>query len=919
VNPLGVKVELLDIVSDGAWTDITPDVLIRDGITINRGQADEQSATGPGVCTLTLRNTAGKYSPRNASGAFYGRLRRNTPIRVSLAGVTHLDIPAGSVAGSAYLSAPDSAGLSVTGDLDLRVDLWLLSWRRAGGIMGKFLEAGNQRSYALYLTSGGRLRLYWSANGSTAAQADSTAAVPISTGRLSARATIDVDNGAGGSTVTFYVSTTPGALSAGPWVQLGDTVVVAGTTSIFNSTSPVFLGNTSIAATGIGTGKIYAAQIRSGIGGAIVGNPDLSLATSGATSLTDSTGTVWTQSGTADITSRDVRFVGEVAAWPTRWDISERDVFGPLEASGPLRRLGQGVAPIESTMQRGITSLTHLVAHWPLTDTAGATRLGSAVSRGKQMIYTLASPSLASNNDFACASSILALNGAALTGAVPVYAEDPSHVGESQTRMLVSWGAAPADGSIILRVATRGTGTRWDVTYGTGGTLALSWWDSDGNLLGTTGPVAFAVDGLDGRLSLELNGGTTNTSYSLAWLQVGRTFGGVVSGTTGAGVVAGTVSRVQVNPKGLLTDTAVGHVSVERQVTTLFDLWEQLNAYQGEPAGARIARLCAEESVPFFGFGDMTRTVSMGAQRPGTLTGLLTEAADADLGILGEYRDQLGLSYRTSASMAAPVPAAAIPYASVTTLEPTEDDALLRNDITVTRPSGGLARATLSDDTALSIAVAGRYAEAVEVNVAGDDQLADAASMRLALGVADESRFPAIGMDLFNPRNTGAAGLGVRRVDVGDRVTITDPVSYASADDLEQVICGVSEQIGGGRVHRITLRGAPFAPRRAGIYGPVALASSRYSSDGSVLSVGDYSSTAAGFFVTTETGPLWTTDPAAYPLDFMVAGERVTVTAVAAFAGTTQTFTVIRSVNGVVKAQLVNTPITLAEPARYGL
>ena len=66
-------------------TDITSLTFDRDGdssIVIRRGRQDEQSLTPPSTCELTVDNTDGRFSPRNPVGAYYGGLRRNTPLRV---------------------------------------------------------------------------------------------------------------------------------------------------------------------------------------------------------------------------------------------------------------------------------------------------------------------------------------------------------------------------------------------------------------------------------------------------------------------------------------------------------------------------------------------------------------------------------------------------------------------------------------------------------------------------------------------------------------------------------------------------------------------------------------------------------------------------------------------------------------------
>ncbi|WP_127201728.1 hypothetical protein [Streptomyces sp. Z26] len=78
-DPLGVVVELQ---LGGSWMDITPHVYARDPIKIERGRRDEGSRADPAVCTLTINNRDGRYSPRNPRSPYYGLLGRNSPVRV---------------------------------------------------------------------------------------------------------------------------------------------------------------------------------------------------------------------------------------------------------------------------------------------------------------------------------------------------------------------------------------------------------------------------------------------------------------------------------------------------------------------------------------------------------------------------------------------------------------------------------------------------------------------------------------------------------------------------------------------------------------------------------------------------------------------------------------------------------------------
>jgi hypothetical protein len=65
----------------GLWTDITDDVNGRDPIAITRGRGDEASTVAPSTLDLTVNNVAGKYVRLNPLSPYYGQLSKNTPIR----------------------------------------------------------------------------------------------------------------------------------------------------------------------------------------------------------------------------------------------------------------------------------------------------------------------------------------------------------------------------------------------------------------------------------------------------------------------------------------------------------------------------------------------------------------------------------------------------------------------------------------------------------------------------------------------------------------------------------------------------------------------------------------------------------------------------------------------------------------------
>lgn len=918
--PLALSVELL---LDGVWTAGTTDVYQRDIIKISRGRADEAGQVEPSRCNLTIDNRTGKYSPRNPVGAHFGKLGRNTQLRV-LTPTTldnYLALPGDS---TSHVSTPDAAALDITGDIDVRIEVDPRTWRPGDsfGLARKWDGTGDQRSWALYLSPDGNIEFWWTTGGTggTINAIPSTVAVPASSSRLALRATLDVNNGAAGNDVRFY---TAPAID-GTWTQLGATVTTAGTTSIFASTAPVEVGRvTGPSAPGILTdslqGKVYAVELRNGINGTLVASPDFTAHGGGNTSFTDAQGRVWAFHGSAVVANPSARFHGEVASWPQKWDTSGSDVWAPIEAAGVMRRLGQGASALKSVLYRALTTLTtnRPVAYWPMEDGGGATEFASGLPGG-EAASGAAVADLATFTGFKASSPLPQLNGARVGCNVAGY----THTGEHQTRFLlaVPAGGVAAETAIVRIYTATGSVVAWELRVKADGALILRALDSEGAELFNSGPMGFAVNGKLLRVSVELEAVGADTDWEVLTLEPGQA-GLSLSGTL-AGRVVGAVRRVGVNSEGGLGDTAFGHLSVQSTITSLFDLADEFNAYTGERAGERILRLCLEEGLALAATGTMADTARTGPQLPKALLDLLREAAATDLGILYEPREFAGLGYRTRADLYAQAAGLALNYAPghLSAIEPVDDDQATRNDITVTREGGGSARVELTTG-ALSTAAppdgVGRYDEEVTISVKRDEDLPDQASWRLHLGTVDEARYPVLGLNLARGAFIADATLtaNAQDLDVGDKVTVTNPPAWLPPETISQLAQGFTETL--SRFEwTIDVNCSPATPWDVGVWdassGP---GEARYSSDGSHLTSA-HGATNTTLSVGTPSGPLWS--GADTPFDIYVGGERIRVTAVSG-AGATQTFTVTRSINGVVKAHPISEPVRLFKPAHYAL
>lgn len=897
----GARVELL---LGSTWTDITSRVYARNPITITRGRQDEASAVTPGSCRLTLNNKDGAFSPRNPVGPYYGSIGRNTPIRVSVAaGTPFLNHPSSGT--DQRVSTPSTAALQLTGDMDLRWDVECPSWG-AGAVMelgGQWGAAGNRGWHAyLYL---GYVTLAWTTDGTTEVLVSGRLAASVHARRLCVRATVDVNNGSGGRTVQFW----SGPSLNGPWTQVDADQVVSGTAATAMSTAPVEIGDVSATGAAHVQGRIYAAQIRSGIGGTIVAQPDFTAQTPGVLTFTDASGVPWTANSASVISNRRTRFVGEVSEWPNRWDPSGTDVYVPVQAQGIMRRLGQGAAPLDSTLRRRVAADASVVAYWPMEDGTGATQAYSPLAGVQPMPVSGAQM----GSDASLAGS-LALpvwpQGSHFAGSVPSFTSASGW----QVQCVFRCDSSPASYTNLLIITGTGTIKRWEISIQVGN-FKVRGYDVTGTAV-VDSPWTAEVSGPWTRLrfSVTQSGGSVN--WLLQFIVIGAAGGpasGTYTGTTGA------VSDVHQTYIAAIDNLRLGHVAVFSDPNdTAFDSAD--TGFDGDTVDARMTRLATEEGVPLRTPYGLAGTELMGPQTADAFMTLMQEAATADVGILYESREEVALAARPRQSLYNQTAALALDYTVrghvAPPLEPTDDDQSVINDVTRSRPSGSAARATL-DSGSLSTqappAGVGRYTDSREVNVHTDDQLVHQAGWALHLGTWDEARYPQVTVNLTAGPTLATAAL---ETDLGDVLTINNPPAWLPPDQIAGMVQGSTEVIGWAS-HVITYVCTPAGPWTVAVLDDAVRG--RLDTAGSRLAAA-VNATATTLSVETTSGPLWITTasrPSDFPFDVRIAGEVVTVTGITG-TSSPQTFTVTRSTNGVVKAQLLhadvrlNTPLTLA-------
>lgn len=886
-NDIRVELDL-----GGTWTDITTYVYARDGIQIRRGRADEAGQTDPSTCRMTLDNRTGRFSWRNPTGAYYGSIGRNTPLRVSLPyGSSYLWVPGDD---TDRATAPDSAALSITGDIDVRLQADV-HWCEDLYLCGKWAHTSDERSWSIRMDSDGLIYWAWSTAGTSATvtEVQSTAPVGTTAGPLAVRVTHDVNNGASGNTVTFYTSA-----DFSSWTQLGDAVTSSGTTSIYDGTASLEVGNVAdLAVSGTttlwsGARRILRFELRDGIGGTAVANPRFDTATDAAASFADtaSSPNTWTMSGNSSVDDRSYRFCGEVSEWPTRWDITGTDVYVPIEAAGILRRLQHRDAPLDPPIRRDrLTLATPPVAYWPCEDEEGSTVFGSALSGGTPLAWT-GSPTLASSEAAQGSEPLPKVNSSMWVGAVPAYT--PGSTMCVQFIITLPAAGVITSNAAVMQMSTTGTARWLEIHYlsADGGTLAVRAYNSSyiSAFASASGPTG--LDGGTWLVSLELTQNGVDIDYAIYAANANDSTAARIGITdTGFTETFGRVTHVRVaidDSRPLTGVTSLGHISVHKEIVSI-ESSDWRDGYVGEEAGTRLLRLAGEAGVGFQSVGTLglvpsvPGTTPMGKQRPVGFPELIRECVEADRGMLFEATNELALGYRTRASLYNQSARISADYAAselADTLAPTDDDQHISNDVKVTRTGGSSARAILGSGS-LSVLDppdgVGTYDTAVTINAYQDVQLVDLAAWQVHVGTVDEERYPLLPFHLGSPALVANATLRAALTNhaLGDRVAVANPPAWVPPGSISQLSQGYSEYLDAFE-HTMVLNCSPESAYRVGVVGST---SRKLDTAGSELRVAvDADDTA--WTVETMAGPIWTTDDTEVPFEVSAGGEVVTVT-----------------------------------------
>ncbi|MFG2699526.1 hypothetical protein [Streptomyces sp. NPDC048386] len=792
-----------DLYLNGTWTSITNDVSTEAAVTVTRGRSGERDSAGPAQGNLPLINTGAKYSRRNPNSELYGAVGLNTPVRYGVSAGSPWVLLEGTGVDGSYLSTPSSTGLNISGDIEIR---WEMTLDNPADSTGQALAArqgaAGDRSWRCGLTDNsgsapfGSPFILWSTDGTATAFAIATAPIPVMPGqRFALRIVLDVDNGAGGNTVTFYTAKTIDADDV-YWQMLGTPVVTAGTTSLNNPTQPVWVGRGSDTGFDCTPGRLFRWRLYNA--GTLIVDLDTSTATVGASTLTDVQARVWTLNGASSLTNQHRLFHGEIPSWNPSLDKSGNERRMATTPAGIMQRLGTGEKLLRSPLFREMTNpgRTGIVAYWSCEEASGSTVVSSGL--GQDPMTISGTPTFGSYSGLLGSDALPDMATATFTATVASY----TVTGETSLR---SWVAVPSGGvaaqASLYRLATTGTAAVWELLLETDGDLTISVKDSDGTSL-LSSRIDFNTNGELISLVLE----TTQSGSNINWTLHVENYTSATSindgvpVTNGSGTISsqtfGRVTGIQAGRGAGLSGVALGHITLADDLAAYSLALNAAVGWRGEGARSRFNRLCQEQNVAGAAGIDETYQPYMGAQKSGKFLDLLREVETTDGGILTERPDGLGLAYRGASTMWGQAPALVLDWTAglIDAITPKDDTRAAFNEITVKRIDGSEYTYTLQTGVN-SVESIGLIDTSADLSVYLDTALPSQAHRRVQLATVDEMRYPLISLSLANTRVYAMLDQ-VYAVDIGDLIRLENIPADYGAGYVDLIVVGIQDAEG---------------------------------------------------------------------------------------------------------------------------
>lgn len=952
---------------DGDWRDVSDQVRADPGIDYSRGRQGEDDVTPPQKCSFDLDSRDGTWSDRNPLGTYYGHLRRNTPMEVSLRVVKDTATATASNGwGSTDTATGDNAGA-------WQVEPWAVTgaaanYAKAAGVATHAVDtAGSVRISYLSAFRGRDVDVSFTAKLSVTNVTGGAIAQGIAIGNVLLRGQ--------GAASSYYmlrlVVQTDETLTVDWWTQAG-----------------VIFIDTSVPVPGITHVNTNVYRIRAQAEGRTVRAKVWLDGTSepyewlhtytdcqldpNSVNLRDAQGWVGIRSSmlvgntntniTVSYDDFEIRvpvFAGEISEWPQERDVTGGNKVVGITAQGVKRRFAQGKSLAKSalynfTINANGNNQTDPFVYWPL-EGGEMTGLDTLDVMGTTSRLAFNQPNTGSSigkikwgGDTSRPGSLRSptiTGGGSLNATLEPPSDSRNWAVQWQQRMSFREGST----ATFQTVALPGGGHITVIPNQPAGSSTLS--------IGLQAPgivnnamMTYTFDSEEAvdewhtfAVSAEtLVGFPGDTSF---FLYVDGVF---ADSHTQAGL--STAALVYLGFASLPDSTgniAIGHITVYTGSEIDMGAWDNLGVnaaalgHPGESATQRVDRLSDEYGFEYDWIADEFPFLDengkpMGAQRVETLLFLLDACERINGGILYEQKSTLGIHFRELTSMLSRSPWATLDMGTSKHLSPplkaTSDDRGIVNSVTAQRSEGGEFTVTQTEGP-LGASPAfdggiGEYPKTIPFNAELEIDLPDLASWAVANGTIDQERYPGVKVELHRPSILDTSGLlsKLRDLDVGELIRLDGLESNYVYDDPDTLVLGVKGHLD-KLTHTLTLNTVPGEVYRALIIGSTAGASSEFSRADSDTTFVDEDLDATETAVTIEVpigSAFWvdsTNYSAHFPFNVVVGGELMTVTACTVPSGQNQTMTVTRNVNSLPggKTHSAGAKISLAKPNYYGL
>jgi len=882
----------------GEWVDFSDATLIRDPIRIRRGVPNAGVRPDPSRCNLSLKNKTGDLSPRKPDGTYYGLFGTNTPLRVVL----------DEADDDFQRTSSNGWGTSSSGH----------SWATSGGLASAYAVAGGNATIAISAVNSARI----TALNVSLADCDVVATVKpgvVAAGDEFTGEYIDIammlryqdDNNLYYTILRFRGDATVQAVIASRKSGVSVALAASGDLGYYTASSQWRI-----------RAKICGRSITVRAWDAVNGqepsawdvqatdNETDAILTAGKVGVRTALGSGNTNTLPLTVTVSDLevvhhRYNGEVPVWPVDWDLSGNDVWTSIEAAGilrrinkfseafsPLRRLFQGTFPASGGVVDGSAtnfSYRRAVGYWPLEEESTTTVASSGLPDGQPM-------AISGTVSWSSISSVVGseslpdmMNSTATLAATMPPPDSPTGawtVGAmftpptlSATWTALSWSVA--GNNLFDRFELRATtGNEFELYGFLGGTSTLLTDVPFQDL--TTLPTFIRVTAFADEADTDYKIETTTDAYTTEYTSA--TY-------TGTNSTPGYVTQVVVSSvTGGGSDTAgLGHVTVwDGWFATAADIGviDALQAYPGEQGHLRLARLLDPEGLQLIVIGD--ESDAMGPQRAASLPDLIDDVLVVDKGLLYEARDEVAVVYQCRRARYNLPATLALTYGTsghvAPGFRPVDPDRDVVNDLTIFRDGGASGRYELRAGRR-SVnpppSGSGRYPRRKVLPLHDDIQPYQHAAWEVIVAAWDEPNYPSVNVNLAAAAQFGATTVyeQAKRLDVGDRLTVANPPAWLPPDTVDLHALGLVEVIGGGSrigAHHWEI-GAQAVPSGPYLFG--VMDSGKLDTGGCELMVAR-NTTDTSWTVHTSVPPKWTTSGGQMPIPLIVAGERLSCTAI---------------------------------------